>query len=253
MTAVSPGALDDLRLLDAWERTLPRARPWRELEMLAAATGEPPGQLALLPIGERDRRLLDVRASTFGPRLDCAATCPACGERLEFALDGDDLRRAGSAGDREGARAPAAIESDGWRVTFRLPDSADVAAACEPGEGSGRAAAAILDRCVVAASRDGEAVAVTAVPADVRDLVAARMADLDPGADLLVDLACPACGHVWSEAFDPAGFMLEEIDAYARRLLADVHTLARAYGWREHDVLALGAFRRRRYIELAAS
>ena len=40
------------------------------------------------------------------------------------------------------------------------------------------------------------------------------------------------------------------VEAHARRLLGEVHRLARAYGWREHDVLALGAARRAAYLEL---
>ena len=39
--------------------------------------------------------------------------------------------------------------------------------------------------------------------------------------------------------------------AWARRTLRDVHVLARAYGWREADVLALSPTRRQIYVELS--
>ena len=220
--------------------------------MLAVATGESADGSRGCPIGERDRRLLDVRTSTFGPRLDCEATCPDCGERLELSLDGAGIRDSSRAAASDDG-TPGSISAGGWHVTFRLPDSADVVAAGEAEtEREGSGGDRLFERCVTAARSGGQPAAPHDVPADVRDIVAARMAELDPGADLSLDLACPACDRRWSAPFDPAGFLLEEIDAYALRLLADVDVLARAYGWREPDVLALGPLRRRRYLELAA-
>jgi hypothetical protein len=42
-----------------------------------------------------------------------------------------------------------------------------------------------------------------------------------------------------------------EVDVRARRLLADVATLARTYGWTEPEVLALSEARRAAYLRLA--
>jgi hypothetical protein len=49
---------------------------------------------------------------------------------------------------------------------------------------------------------------------------------------------------------DPAEFLWAAAEAQARRLLLEVDALARAYGWREPDVLALPPARRRAYLEL---
>ena len=38
--------------------------------------------------------------------------------------------------------------------------------------------------------------------------------------------------------------------AWAVRLLGEVHELASAYGWREHDVLALSPWRRQAYLQM---
>ena len=43
----------------------------------AGAAGE--GHPADLPLAERDRRLLSIRADTFGRLLSLLATCPKCG------------------------------------------------------------------------------------------------------------------------------------------------------------------------------
>jgi predicted DNA-binding transcriptional regulator AlpA len=78
------------------------------------------------------------------------------------------------------------------------------------------------------------------------------MAAADPLADIRLGLICPACGHAWQVLFDIVTFFWSEIDAWARRTLREVHALARAYGWREAEILALTARRRQHYLEILA-
>ena len=44
---------------------------------------------------------------------------------------------------------------------------------------------------------------------------------------------------------------LREVEAEAMRLLRDVHVLARQYGWREADIIAMSPLRRQMYVEMA--
>ncbi len=241
-------ATDDATLLGAWEATTALGRPWREVALLAGVSGEPVDTLAQLPVGERDRRLLALRVAKLGDRLDCETVCPACGERLELALVASAL-----------ACAPvepggtSVLEHGDWRIRFRLPTSADLAA-CIGEPATGRA---LLARCVVEAEHHAPPRAtptpVQALPDDLHDALAARMAELDPQADVRLALDCPTCGHGWQADLDIGGFVLAEVDVHVSRLLGEVHGLASAYGWRESDILALGPARRRRYLELAWS
>jgi hypothetical protein len=235
---------DDAALLSAWERTLSVARPWREVVLLSGTSGEPADRLARLPVGERDRRLLDLRVHVFGSRLECETACPDCGARLELELTADEIRL--PAHDLK----PSDLRwtGEGTDLTFRLPDSFDVAASRESARDPEEL---LLSRCVVTASRGGAPVDGGSLPPAVRDRLAARMAELDPQADLLLRLTCPACAHPWEAVFDPAAFLLMEMDAWAARVLAEVDRLARTYGWSEAEILALTPFRRRRYLELA--
>lgn len=236
--------LADATLLDVWDQTFALERPWRELAVLAAASGEAPSRLAMLSIGERDRLLLAARARTFGRRLDCETSCPWCNARLELSLDAAEL------GVAHGAIAPTdlAIESHGVRVRFRLPDSTDIAAVQDaPGDPSER----LLARCVEVVTPSDGSVNAGALPPALRDAVTQRMAVLDPHAEMLLDLECPECGVRSQATFDPAAYFMSEIDARAARLMQEVHVLASAYGWSEAHVLALGSTRRRRYLELA--
>ncbi len=78
------------------------------------------------------------------------------------------------------------------------------------------------------------------------------MAEQDPQAEILLDVACPACGHAWQTLLDIVDFVWREVSAGATRLLEEVHTLARAYHWREADILALSSRRRQAYLEMAS-
>ena len=59
-----------------------------------------------------------------------------------------------------------------------------------------------------------------------------------------------ACGAVWDALFDAGEFLWNEVAACAQRLLRQIHLLARAYGWRESEILSLSPVRREAYLEL---
>jgi hypothetical protein len=240
MAAIATSRFDEAALLAAWERTLNLARPWREVALLAETEGGDPARIARLPIGERDRRLLALRQRVFGSTLACEGTCPACSARLEWTLDASRFETiAGDEGESE-------FECDGVVLRLRAPDSTDVAA-CDGGAGDPEEI--VLSRCVNATDASSARLALTT--GSSRERLAERLSELDPAAELLLVLECAACGHSWQALFDPAAFLLAELDAWAVRVMGEVDRLARVYGWREADVLALSPLRRRRYLELA--
>lgn len=238
-------AFDDSRLLETWDRAATLHRPWRELAVLESATGVPRDDLARLPIGERDRLLLKLRIGAFGSPLHCETSCPSCGTRLEMTLDARDL----IVPTRVITDADLEWSDEETTVRFRLPDSADIAA-CRSESGMSRGAAHVLaERCMEVVAVD-DATRPVPISDRLRDQVAERMAALDAQADVVFDLNCVACEHRWNAPFDPAAFLLSEVAAYADRLTVEVHQLARAYGWHESSILAMGATRRRRYLAL---
>lgn len=235
------------RLLDAWERGRRRSGLGRALLLLAA--GEPPEAalaVASQPIGRRDTEILDIRVSLFGPHLDALVTCPACGELLEFAMAASDIPRSRDVD----LPATLSISSGGYEIAFRLPTSEDLAAVAPRPDPERRSA--LFERCVIDARREGTPIGADAIPEFVVNVMLERMVAIDPGANLKILLSCPGCGHEWQSAFDIASFLWAEVDAWAVRTLHQVHTLASAYGWSEADVLAMSAWRRHRYIEMAS-
>ena len=237
-------------LLDAWEQGLGRPPVERTLVLLAAATGESADALARLSVGRRDALLLDMRELTFGPRLVSVSACPACGERMEATFDVADLRVAPV--DEEQQREAFELSVNGYQIHFRLPDSLDQVAltACADVEA---ARDLLLRRCLLNVSHKGEEEGAWKLPAEVLELVARRMEEADPQADLQLELSCDVCAHAWQEAFDISSFFCAELDAWANRLLLETHTLARAYGWCESDILMMSAARRQFYLNLVGA
>src|SRR5262249_34467233 len=115
MASLSSGEF--LRLWEQGQRLHPLDQGL--LALHASAPGDTGAQLAALPIGQRNRRLLELRAACFGSPMNGIVECPACAAKLEFALDAGELASGG-----EGS----STVSCGGRQ-FRLPTSRDLAAA----------------------------------------------------------------------------------------------------------------------------
>ncbi|HEY2937226.1 MAG TPA: hypothetical protein VGJ25_11545 [Gaiellaceae bacterium] len=233
--------------IDLWEAAERLAPVERSLALAAAADASAPDvdELARLPLGRRDARLLGLHAALAGWSLEATAPCPACGEQGEFAVDASALLA-----QAPETRAPVPVEADGFVVVWRPPDSRDVAAAASAGDAAA-AESVLLGRCVTAVhGPDGE-IEAAALPTEVRDAVSRAMGDADPLAEVLVNVACPSCETVFIADVDVGGFVWAEVQALAQRLLREVDALARAYGWTEAEVLGLGERRRAAYLELA--
>ena len=233
-------------LLDAWERGLEQGPVERGLTLLALVSpGDDPDALAALSIGERDRRLLALREAVFGPRMTGVVACTRCGEPLEVEFATCELRAAPP------NDAVLTLRGDDHEVQLRVPDSRDLLAVAAAD--AAVAPALLLERCVVSA-RVGDAPAgAGSLPPELIAEAGRRLADADPQADVRVRLTCPACSFDWAAPFDVVTYLWTEIEAWAGRLLADVHVLASAYGWSESDILALNPARRQSYLELASA
>jgi hypothetical protein len=222
-------------LLFAWERGRNRHPLDRALLLYSIATPEDePDALADRPLGRRNAALLRLRESMFGDALSACLDCPRCGEGLEFGLSASALRT-------QSVADTSHVEVDGIR--FRLPTTRDlVRIAHEKDEDT--AAQRLLLSLIEANQVADEGAAVALV-----SRLATALEQADPRIDFALNLDCPACGHAWTASFDIAGYLWEEIDARSRRLLDEVHVLARAYGWPEPEILGLTDARRAAYLE----
>jgi hypothetical protein len=238
--------LSDQEVIQVWETGLEQHPVDRALTVLAAAFPQATREdLAALSVGRRDGLLMDAREMNFGARVSGVAECPGCGEILEWNLDLASVR------DRHAEDSgPMRLALEGYDLLFRLPDSTDLAAIAIGSDVAG-GRAALLRRCVLDARRDGAEVEPGSLPEAVAAGLAREMEARDPQAETLLGFECPDCGVRWQALFDILPFVWTEIQNRARRLLGEVHALARAYGWSEAAILEMGSVRRRFYLEAA--
>ncbi len=189
-------------------------------------------ELAHLPIGVRDRELLELRAQLFGARLPLQARCDSCGELNEFEVALRDLIR-------EAAELPSTITLAAGDVPLHLPTSIDLsrALACRSADEARRV---LVAACV------GD----IDVDADDEQRLAAAIEACDPQAEVRFSLTCVGCGHGWKPMLDIGELLFGELASAGRELLAQVHTLAHAYKWSEADILAMSSARRRIYLQM---
>lgn len=236
-------------LLRIWEEDAGAHPIRRALALLDSATPEiEDTSWAEAPIGAREYGLLSLYEDLFGPELNTVTDCPRCGETLESSFAAHEV---GAASVAFPARPEAMrLKLQGFDIEYRLPTSEDLLGIVEDPDPLEDAPLRLLRRCVLAARRGGRVKALEELPADVISRLGIEMAARDPGANIRIDLTCPACSHAWTVDFDIASYLLDELDDWAQRTLAEVHILASAYGWSERDILGLSPIRRNHYIEM---
>jgi hypothetical protein len=241
-------------LLEVWEAGFSQPPTERALALLGLGFPETSRDgLAALSIGSRDEKLLRLREGLWGPRMAAVAVCPNCRQKLELSLDSGEMLSSEQVQDATRQITPGeiALSIGEFKVTFRLPTSQDLIAMEQADPGGCRSL--LLDRCLLSARHGDASMNSGELPPDVAEDIVQRMVEADPLADIQLDLTCPSCEHHWHAVFDIVSFLWTEIEVWAWRMLRDVHTLARAYGWAERDILALSPARRQLYLEMVGA
>src|SRR4051794_18429225 len=109
--------LPDQELLRVWDATRSVPLAMRAAALLDTLTGSE--DAARLPIGVRDRQLLELREEWRGSAFESVIACPACATLVELSFDTPAL-------SEEGFGTSLAIGDT--TIEFRLPDSHDIAA-----------------------------------------------------------------------------------------------------------------------------
>jgi hypothetical protein len=230
--------LSAVELLAVWEENWRQPPLWQGLALLNAAyPDESRATLMEMPVGRFNQRLLTLYGWCFGPSFTAVTTCAACSELVEVTLDALSLCA-------QGVEQPALwleVACDAGAVRFRLPTVNDLIAAGETAT-VGEASRMIVERCL---ENSADALAPETLAA-----VTTAMEKADPLALIELGGACPHCGQMWAAFLDVASFVWREVQSWAQRTLQEVHLLARAYGWREGEILELSSARRQAYLQM---
>lgn len=234
--------INDEQLLLAWERGYGRA-PFEQALILMGISfpTSTVDELMHLSIGQRDAVLLALRKKLFGANLSTLANCPECGEAIELSFSVDDISVPG-----DERRETLSVEVDGFQIEYRLPTSRDLLVLTRvPRQ---RRIDQLLHQCVSRVRQQEQRIKLSSLGQDTQQKISQTIVESDPQADIQLALKCVECEHEWSSPFDVVGYLWSELNTWCQRLLAEVHTLAKAYGWSEPEILALGRWRRQIYL-----
>lgn len=239
--------LTTAELLQAWEYGPDMPLLQRSLYLLSVAATPGETDAALLSIGQRDIRLLQLREWLFGAQLANTAVCPKCGERVEWENEVSDFRLQPLL---DGTTEKIfELGCGDYFIRFRLPNSKDLARLQDkfPHDDN----AALLQRlCLLEAKKNNEPCEVSELPDSVWQAMETEISQADTQADITLLLNCPACKHEWAARFDIQQYLWTEINAWAKNLLQEVYILARYFGWGEQEILQMKPQRRQLYLEM---
>jgi hypothetical protein len=189
-----------------------------------------------LPASEIAAVALAIRQAWIGDQLSTDGACPGCAERVDVSFRiGDYIKHF-----QPSTPTGVATIGDGWYevsgIRFRVPTVADLTGAL----GSDNGAATLAGSCVQ--------------PADLSEeqwqIVDAALDQVAPSLDGMVGGICPECGSSMQLRLDPCSYVMAELRDLFAGIYYEVHLLARAYGWKEVDILSMGRSRRIKYAQL---
>jgi hypothetical protein len=204
-----------------------------------------------LSVGDREALVLHLRCITLGDTMSCVLTCPACAEKLDLDLHLAELLLPPypHASDLHEVSVGAADAS--CRARLRVPNGADQEqAAAMAADAPDAAADFVLRRCVQEIVDERTGAPLPDIPAWAAPALAGKMAELDPQAEILLDLVCPACSETFRTPFDIADYFHRELCGRERDLYCDIHHLASRYHWSENEILRLSRRKRMLYLDL---
>ncbi len=239
--------VDPTWLLNAWESGADAPPAARGAVLVHEAGLTPTLDAALdLPVGRLAEKIAQLHTALFGASAEGVLECDGCGELLDVLVPLGPVTdyAAAAIGDAE---QDVTLPS-GRQVHVRVPTSRDLLAAqaCED------VAGALLVCCV---SLVADAVDTTA--GDPRELGPEDLAAVDATGERLAGAAavtirsrCPQCREPLSAPVDVEVFLWDRLAREAPATIADVATLAAAFGWPEDDILRLSPTRRQAYLAL---
>ncbi|NIM94487.1 MAG: hypothetical protein GTO18_12365 [Anaerolineales bacterium] len=227
------------------ERCLTRLGPYQPVEARHVLD---------LTVGDREALLLHLRRLTFGEHIQSVLHCPnqSCAEPMDLDLSVGDLLQTSYCDAEPFYRKKMAANGSVYQVQFRLPTGADQLAVVDiAGQEPEAVSNALIRRCVKAIYQEGhEDRPLEKWPIEIGESISKTMAELDPQAEITLNLKCPICGRLFSTLFDAASYLFQELSNRIENIYHEVHLLAFHYHWSEAEILGMTAVRRHRYLEL---
>ena len=206
------------------------------------ASGEPPDADCLwgLEVGQRTLYLAGIAAEAAGVAgLEVVLACAnaACKGQIEVELT---TARLAEFQAEAHAEEQLSLETGGQVLALRRPTGDDQR--CWTAAGTSVGPSDVLRDLLVAGDPDLSEAAVQRADAALQEF--------DPLVDFNCEVLCPYCGETHSYGVDLEQVALGRLRLTQYRLFEEVDRLAACYAWSEAEILALPAWRRRRYLQI---
>jgi len=229
LSVCGTGTIDAICLLD-------------RLRQDVAGIGNPLSGAAQLPVPDRHRLLTALYLNTFGEKVSTTVTCRTCGKPYDISffltewktglIDGKSICK----GDPESIY-PFETNSG---VKFRFPTGEDEISVA--GVESALAENLLMNRCL---QEDPE-------KADLL-LLQETMGKIAPLADADIDTECPECSAPQNFHFSIQHYLLSSLLKEQKKLVAEIHQIARFYGWGLAEILDLPRSMRFSFFNMTGS
>ena len=224
----------------------------------------------LLTQGDRIALILNIRRLIFGDEISCTISCPNCKELISFDLSVSELLQP----MRADPKKEYPLQAEGYFLKVRpitVLDLELLILGMNENDKHGKVqeddSNSDLNQNADEKNRDLDTVdmveklvrsSITFAdpplpPILTRNfikIVSSKLEQIDPQANMVIELNCIACQHVFQTNFDAEEFILSEIDSRGRQLLREVHWIAFHYHWDEYTILSLPVRRRKMYLDL---
>jgi hypothetical protein len=231
--------LSEMRNASAFSRS--KALLERVVDFVGNAAAGRLDLLAQLTVGDTVALILQTRRIMFGDYLHILITCPACGGEMASDLTVSQLLQPPLLEPKKTYQTRV----EEFMLMLRPVTCADLERLRE-NNGGMSPREKLVRSCVISSQPQ--------LPPEIEDdllgRISSKLGELDPQADLVLDLACPNCKHRFQVPFFPEDFILREIDAREPQFEREVHWLAFNYHWSEDTILSLSMSKRKRYVEL---
>jgi hypothetical protein len=192
-----------------------------------------------LTIGDRIALILEVRATLFGDKMQAVLNCPVCKEPLSLDVSVKSLLQPAAADPK----TAYPFEFESYLLMVQPATGADLEAIAEnPSNPKEK----LVRRCIVSSKPP----LPEKLSAELVTAVSSKLQEIDPQADTVLSLTCPACGRPFQAPFDIEDYFFQETAGRLSQLEREVHWIAFNYHWSEDAILSLPVAKRKRYIEL---
>ncbi|MDA4121764.1 MAG: hypothetical protein OK456_01135 [Thaumarchaeota archaeon] len=240
---------DEQEFARAGETLPPAQRTTAILDRVTKLEGTPGSKKNLelvrqLTVGDRVALMLHLRRLTFGDKMECIVTCPRCAAEMSVGLSADLLTQTG----RREMKNDAEVKIGESVLHVRAITGADLEDVMTS-TGDMSAEEALVRSCIVSSDRP----LPSRLTPEMIAAVSAKLEELDPQAEIVLDLSCPSCGHQFKTPFFIEDFLFREVRSRVPRLEKEVHWIAFNYHWNPDEILSLPVGERGRYIEMINS